>query len=148
MGHPSSITIILLLLLLVFPLGLIRGCFLHQRYQVQIIDDLPSDAPQLKLHCASEDDDFGIKFLSSTQNFTWSFCENFWGTTLYHCHFWWSSKDREFDVFNEPWYCIHKGVVNDDYILTCAWVVRPEGFYLGTEYDKNGTLKKHMVYEW
>ncbi|KAG5581729.1 hypothetical protein H5410_052356 [Solanum commersonii] len=76
MGHPSFITIILLLLLFVFPLGLIRGCFLYERYQVQIIDDLPSDSPQLKFHCASKQDDFGINFLSSTQNFTLSFCEH------------------------------------------------------------------------
>lgn len=148
MGHPSFITIILLLVLLVFPLGLIRGCADWERYQIQIIDDLPSDSPQLKFHCGSPYNDFGIKFLSSTQNFTWSFCDNRLGGISYQCHFWWSSKDSVFDVFDDRWYCIRRSVVSDDYILTCAWVVRPEGFYLGTEYEKNGTLKKQMVYEW
>ncbi|KAK4724441.1 hypothetical protein R3W88_027220 [Solanum pinnatisectum] len=147
MGQPSFITIILLLLLFVFPLGLIRGCFLYEKYQVQIIDDLPSDSPQLKLLCASKQDDFGIRFLSSTQNFTWSFCEDLLDRTLYFCHFWWDSNDRVFDVFNDPWSCIHGGHVND-YINTCVWVVRPEGFYLGKDHYRNGTLKMYKVYDW
>lgn len=148
MSHPSAIMIIILFFFLFgFPLGLIRGCLFKMDYQVQIIDDLPSNSPQLEIHCASKQDDLGHHFLSSTQNFTWSFCEQAFDRTLFFCHFWWNSEDSVFDVFNDPENCIHDGQVMD-YTLTCVWVVRPEGFYLGYYDEDNGTLVNYKAYDW
>ncbi|KAK6778088.1 hypothetical protein RDI58_024806 [Solanum bulbocastanum] len=117
-----------------------------KRYHVKIIDDLPSDSPQLKFHCASKEDDFGERWLSSTQDFTWTFCGQFFNRTLYFCHFWWDSKENTFDVFNDPESCIHEGpMIHNTY--TCVWIVKPEGFYLGY-YDNDGSLVADLTHDW
>lgn len=147
MSHLISIMTIQLLLLSVFSLNVTRGCFVDKKYHVQIIDALPSDSPQLKFHCASKEDDFGVHFLSSKQDFTWGFCGQFFNRSLYFCHFWWDSKDQAFEVFNDPDTCIHDGpLIQTTY--KCVWVVQSDGFYLGY-YDKNnGSLISFWTYDW
>ncbi|XP_060212229.1 uncharacterized protein LOC132639850 [Lycium barbarum] len=114
---------------------------------LSVIDDLGSGSPQLKLHCASKDDDFGIHFLSNTQDFRWSFCEHEFRRTMYFCHFWWGSKENSFEVFNDEFRCVHKADIPSAHKSECVWVVRPDGFYLGY-HQKNGNLWTFKHHDW
>ncbi|KAK4385936.1 hypothetical protein Sango_2717600 [Sesamum angolense] len=97
-------------------------CIFVHRYEVHIINSLPSNSDPLVVHCASGDDDLGTHTLTSNQVFQWSFCENVTQTTLYFCHFSWGSKERAFEVFN-------KKLKGDCYNGLCFWEVRADGIY-------------------
>lgn len=127
------INIFLILLLLITPLDLstVESCLLTRRYKVHVINKLPSNSSHLKIHCASGDDNLGYHYLSDNQEFNWSFCQAIAWTTLYFCHFWWNSKNKVFDVFNNPVHCVEDGKL-PKITTQCAWVVKPDGFYLGT----------------
>ncbi|KAM3327900.1 hypothetical protein P3S68_033362 [Capsicum galapagoense] len=149
MSHCRYIMIILFMLLFIFPLDnfISANCFIDKQFHVQVIDDLPPDSSQLKVHCASKDNDLGDQFLFSTKkDFTWSFCEDFFNRTLYFCHFWWGTKESTFDVFNDPRNCIHDGP-DVEGTTKCVWTVRSDGFYLGY-YDNNGNFIDDLTYTW
>ncbi|PWA71191.1 plant self-incompatibility protein S1 family [Artemisia annua] len=81
------------------------------------------------LRCQSKDDDFGYHVLNSSKvDYDWSFCQNFWGSTLYFCHFWRPNYEQVFDVFNNTIvkHCI-QGTFDDN---ICSYEVRDDGFYL------------------
>ncbi|CAN4090975.1 unnamed protein product [Withania somnifera] len=122
---------IILLLLSITPLhfSLAKKCLLSQDHQVHIINKLPSNSPQLKIHCASKDDDLGDHYPTINEDFNWSFCQTVFGKTLFFCHFWWGSKDKVFDVYNDPLYCVKQGK-QINYLDYCKWEVREDGFYL------------------
>ncbi|OIT04437.1 hypothetical protein A4A49_65202, partial [Nicotiana attenuata] len=124
---------IFFLLLLLTPIDLSRAksCFITRRFYVHVIDKLPSNSSKLQVHCASGDDDLGYHSLTANQEFDWSFCQGFAWTTLFFCHFWWGTKNKSFNVFNDPVHCVEDGKLPK---LTeqCAWVVKSDGFYLGT----------------
>ncbi|KAK4345385.1 hypothetical protein RND71_035561 [Anisodus tanguticus] len=145
MSHPCII--ILFMLLFIFPLEqLITACFLSGKYHIHVIDALGSGSSELKIHCASKQDDLGYHTLSNTQEFTWEFCEHFFDRTMYFCHVWWGSKESNWEVFNDPGNCIHQGQVPVG-TNTCVWVINPDGFYLGY-YQDNGTLWKYKNHGW
>ncbi|CAN4122883.1 unnamed protein product [Withania somnifera] len=131
-----------------FPLAhlVTANCFVNKQYHVEILDDLPPDSPQLKIHCASKEDELGEHFLSSGKDFTWSFCEQFFNRTLYFCHFWWGTKETAFEVFNDIDNCIHDGP--DIGSNKCVWVVKQDGFYLGYYDHKKGDLIDYLIYVW
>ncbi|XP_058194861.1 S-protein homolog 5-like [Rhododendron vialii] len=90
---------------------------------------VPDKPTPLNLRCQSKDDDIGYHTLHTGQDLRWSFNRNFWGTTLFFCHFYWGSKTRVFNVYDSS--------INYDYCLmtskghrTCYWEVRPDGFYV------------------
>lgn len=128
----SFVHIFFLLLLLLSPLhlSLAKKCIFTEKYEVHIINKLPPNSPQLKVHCASKDNDFGMHYPITNEDFNWSFCGLLFSeTTLYFCHFWWNSKDKAFDVFNDKDYCVHNQTF-PNHLKYCKWEVRSDGFYL------------------
>lgn len=117
------------------------------KYQVKIFDNiLPKTSAALTLHCASKDDDFGNRSLTSGQDLHWRFKSNFWGTTRFFCHFWWQNKQNGFDVFYDGWseFCDDPyGSIHD--LNTCYWEIRADGFYFKNVLH-NSTLERKYVW--
>ncbi|KAF3623594.1 putative proline-rich receptor-like protein kinase PERK4-like, partial [Capsicum annuum] len=129
-----------------FPFALINACFFTSKYEIQIIDDLPNNSPQLEIHCASRDNDLEHHFLNPNQDFTWSFCMQVFRKTLFFCHFWWGSKNQIFDVFNNQHHCVDMGTVPIG-TKKCVWIVKSDGIYLGF-YQKDGYIHKNHYSDW
>ncbi|KAM3198836.1 hypothetical protein P3L10_034425 [Capsicum annuum] len=146
MAH-SLITIFLLFLITPLDLSMAKHCAFSSRYTVHIINKLRSHSPNLKIHCASKDDDLGYHTLSINQDFNWSFCESIFSRTLFFCHFWWGSKEKAFDVFNDAHTCV-KGSGNINILTVCKWEVRSDGFYLEEYSSKNNTYYMYHYLEW
>lgn len=109
-------------------------------FEVHVINGLPDS---LIIHCASKDDDFGFKRLNVQENFHWYFHRNIWLTTMYFCHFWWSSKSVSFEVFN---YTISEDCRFDQLNIDrnrCVWLVQKDGFYFGNQYPLQNIQKIH-----
>ena len=73
----------------------------------------------LLLHCKFADDDLGVQHLHPHDNFSWSFKNNFFRTTLFHCSFQWESVLHRFDIYKA------NRDINICYL--CSWVVREDG---------------------
>ncbi|KAI8560833.1 hypothetical protein RHMOL_Rhmol04G0286500 [Rhododendron molle] len=91
---------------------------------VHIISRIPNE---LLLRCQSADDDLGNHTLSTGEEFKWNFHPNFFGTTLFFCHFYWGSKDKSVVTYdnNIDWKYCHE---TSNY-YNCYWEARPDGFY-------------------
>ncbi|KAK4356839.1 hypothetical protein RND71_022449 [Anisodus tanguticus] len=108
---------------------------------VHILNNLPENSPQLQLHCASKDNDFGNAYPPLRTDYKWEFCG--WYRTLYFCHFWWGDKDTAFDVFNEMNYCVHDGYsFIPQGTKRCIWNVKADGIYMGYEDQSGQTIYK------
>ncbi len=87
----------------------------------------------LNVHCQSKDTDFGAKTLAQLERFSWSFDQDFIGTTLYDCDF--SAVGFglvHVDVFKgwaykKPLPCQRCFDYACD--TNCLWLVLPSGFY-------------------
>ncbi|GER25020.1 plant self-incompatibility protein S1 family [Striga asiatica] len=86
-------------------------------YQVWITDLI--QRPSLTFRCQSKDNDLGYHTLNFRQKYHWEFKLNFWGSTLFFCHFYWNGKQQVFDVFNG----------RKDHFTVINWVVKEDGFY-------------------
>lgn len=84
----------------VLNLVMVKGSW-TPRYQVHINNNLHDGSNPLRLRCKSKDDDLGDKVRSVNEEFTFAFNEHVLGGTLFFCHFYWNSKDKSFDVFND-----------------------------------------------
>lgn len=132
-------------------LGVLTFCFcfapnIHifaflERYDSSVVNALPSNDNLLKIHIFSADDDLGYHYLMVGQNFQWTFKMNFFETTKFYGHFWWSTKEREFAVFDKKLAYDH---CRTDFsrmdranlkkkINICMWVVKEDGFYLSNK---------------
>lgn len=100
--------------------------------RVHIISGVPNNPTPLSAHCKSKDNDLGMQTMNNGQSFSWKFTSNFWGTTLYFCHFYWGSQNTVFDVFNQD---IVDNCLNGIQ-FTCYYVARPDGFYFSSD-DKS-----------
>ncbi|PIN24457.1 hypothetical protein CDL12_02808 [Handroanthus impetiginosus] len=103
-----------------------KKCRWTEKYEVHVVNSLPQNSAMLRLHCASGNDDLGYHDLSVNQDFQWSFCTRFFGTTLFFCHLWWGSKNKEFEVFNTDW---QERCGND----ICDWAAKSDGIYFNGE---------------
>ncbi|KAE9450590.1 hypothetical protein C3L33_17509, partial [Rhododendron williamsianum] len=65
-----------------------------------ITSECPNDPAPLLMHCASGDDDLGTHALEFKEARFWHFGDNFFGKTLFHCHFKWDTKETSVDVYN------------------------------------------------
>ncbi|KAI8560829.1 hypothetical protein RHMOL_Rhmol04G0286500 [Rhododendron molle] len=94
------------------------------KYCLHIISRIPNE---LLLRCQSADDDLGNHTLSTGEEFKWNFHPNFFGTTLFFCHFYWGSKDKSVVTYdnNIDWKYCHE---TSNY-YNCYWEARPDGFY-------------------
>ncbi|KAM3397096.1 hypothetical protein P3S68_000608 [Capsicum galapagoense] len=140
-------TIFLLILITPLDLSLAKKCFLFKDYQVHVINKLPPNSPQLKIHCASKDDDLGDRYPKVGEDFNWSFCARVVGQTLFFCHFWWDSKEKSFDVFNNPHNCVSDSIV-PNLLNYCKWEVRPDGFYLELHNRTDGSYYMNHYLDW
>lgn len=118
------------------------ACSLTKEYDVHIVNALPNN---LTIHCASKDDDLGFHNLTDGADFTWRFCANLFGKTLFFCHFWWQSKEQMFDVFNKE--MAKKCSCGYQMGNLCYWNIRADGFYFSKDYKPfpEGYVKE---YEW
>lgn len=132
---------ILCLFFVAFNLFIFKGfsyCMVP-RFNVRILNNLPKDSAvggTVRIHCASADTDLGYHRLQQKKEFRWSFCMNFWLTTMYFCHFWWNKKDVALEVFsfNMIGKCEYKD--SNQTLKVCLWDVREDGLYLGQEHPR------------
>ncbi|XP_057803731.1 S-protein homolog 5-like [Salvia miltiorrhiza] len=106
------------------------------RYEVHVTNKLPPKSAPLKLHCASKNDDLGNHILSLNQEIHWSFCDNFFWNTLFHCGASWGSKTCAFNAFNDHW----NGRCDTGF---CYWEVRADGFYMSKHNDDPTSFNKY-----
>ena len=66
--------------------------------EVVIINGLVSKE-NLTVHCKSKNNDLGPQLLHPNGNFSFSFEQNFWGTTLFFCGFTWGNEFHWFDIY-------------------------------------------------
>ncbi|KAL7145205.1 hypothetical protein ABFS83_07G065000 [Erythranthe nasuta] len=135
MSSPS-ITIFFLILL---SLNFCHEIEAKKRHLVKIYNRMPQGTPALTVHCASKDDDFGNRSLSTGQDFNWSFRTNFWGTTLFFCRFWWGRKTIAFDVFDAAWEA-------SGFHHTYTYVVNKDGAFV--TYDETPSNHMREMQKW
>ncbi|GER25021.1 plant self-incompatibility protein S1 family [Striga asiatica] len=112
-------------------------------YQVRITNLI--NHPSLSFRCQSKDNDLGYKTLNFRQYYHWEFQVNFWGSTLFFCHFYWNGKQQVFDAFNASRRTCDTYV--DGPYNMCNWIVKGDGFY--TVGKKNWEEKDLVkVYSW
>ncbi|KAL8542072.1 hypothetical protein ACS0TY_003073 [Phlomoides rotata] len=99
-------------------------CWFSRRYTAHVINNLPSNS-ELRIHCASADDDLGYHTLPVGYDYDWSFCDIPY-STLFSCHLWWDSdsKQRAFHVFDS---FIRDTLCFDS--RNCFWSARDDGIY-------------------
>ncbi|KAL3644959.1 hypothetical protein CASFOL_010139 [Castilleja foliolosa] len=90
---------IIFLLLLDISQTFVSGKCITGYIHVNITNNLHSNNPPLKLRCKAKDDDLGYQTVLVNQQFSWRFCESFFGKTLYFCHLYWGQKQSVFDAF-------------------------------------------------
>ncbi|XP_011084392.1 uncharacterized protein LOC105166650 [Sesamum indicum] len=112
-------------------------CLFTWKYDLYVVNYLPSNSAPLKLHCASKNDDLGYHTLANGEDFHWSFCENFFPNTLFFCHLWWGSKQKSFVVFKSKWGAQH--------LHLYYWVAKSDGIYLSNINSTESLVKK---YDW
>lgn len=139
---------LLLIMQLFFSVPLIKASiFSYPKYYVNILNDiLPENSSQFNVHCASKNDEIGHFTLYHSQDIQWKFRVNYWGTTLFFCHFWWGRYQRSFEVFNTKWEDLCKSEGSDKPNL-CHWVVKNDGFYL-TNKESYGPPDLVREYAW
>ncbi|OIT30240.1 hypothetical protein A4A49_64733 [Nicotiana attenuata] len=139
----SNIKAIFLLYIFLFCFPQAKGNFFNgPTYHVYVWNSLPNNSPPLWVHCASKDDELGYNNIAPTTNINWSFHASMWLKTMFFCHFWWNSKDKAFEVFNDLDTCVKDaGQSNIPHPTTvCQWVVKEDGIYLT---DGNGVGYKY-----
>ncbi|OIT37127.1 hypothetical protein A4A49_59295 [Nicotiana attenuata] len=145
-----SLVKIIFLLFIIMPYNIHGGyhCnFADIARQVHILNNLPENTPQLELHCASGDDDFGFNYPGLRTDFRWEFCS--YHNTLYFCHFWWGNKNTVFDVFNNVDYCV-KDESNfiPEGTKRCIYNVLADGIYIGYEDANSGQIIYQKYRDW
>ncbi|KAL8551097.1 hypothetical protein ACS0TY_000250 [Phlomoides rotata] len=104
------------------------------KFTVHVVNKLPG---QMKLHCRSKNDDLGDHFQNPTDVYNFSFCDNYFGGTLFSCQLWWGNKEVGFNAFRSK----DQNENCDD--GQCTWEARPDGIYV---YKKYGGFTKK--YDW
>ncbi|PHT75415.1 hypothetical protein T459_18937 [Capsicum annuum] len=120
------------------------------RYQVHINNNLPDGSNPLRLRCKSKDDDLGDKVRSVNEEFTFAFNEHVLGETLFFCHFYWNSKDKSFDVFNDTMAdkCGLERKYGLNFYYGCYWKVQEDGFYFDSQLLPTPEAQYEKFYEW
>ncbi|KAL8048880.1 hypothetical protein ABFX02_07G095900 [Erythranthe guttata] len=93
----NFLTLLACIFLTIFPTT-ITGLCLTDKYRVHVVNRLPN--PPMRLHCASGDNDLGYHSTPTNYDFNWSFCVNYFSTTVFFCTVEWTNKRASFDVFN------------------------------------------------
>ena len=96
-------------------------------WKVNILNEMTKDS--LFIRCKSKDDDLGAQNLGVKQQFSWSFKENLWQTTLYWCYMHNAKSHASFNVYwpeRSGWLAFRCQLRN------CIWSARDDGIYLKT----------------
>ncbi|KAL7109661.1 hypothetical protein ACP275_06G188000 [Erythranthe tilingii] len=119
----------------------IVGC-LTFKVQVHVVNNLPPNS-NLRLHCASGDDDLGFHNITVNYDFKWKFCNSFWGDTLFFCNLWWGNKSVGFDAYKNGGKpnCFHDLNVGGIYY----WAVKSDGIYSSCDIPPKALTK---MYDW
>lgn len=90
-----------------------------------IIQNMLSDGQYLSFHCKSKDDDLGEQALKGGETWGFSFRPNIWGSTLFHCQFWWPSlpSPHHFNIYQQG---------RDSWCQVCAWVIHDANPCIGS----------------
>ncbi|KAK4341596.1 hypothetical protein RND71_040097 [Anisodus tanguticus] len=144
MFHSITIKIIFLLFITSPNFVTPKSCWFTHKIHMYVLSQLPYNSDKLEIHCASKNNDFAHQYLNANEVFHWQFCNNVWHTTKFFCHFWWESKERSFEVFNDQDYCINDGGEVPYETRRCVWAVFDCGFYLGYFNGSEIVLNKYM----
>lgn len=117
--------------------------FFQPKTTVVIFNNLGGD--DLTIHCKSKNDDLGTHVIYNNQNYEWKFRPNFWGTTLFFCHFSWVGGAGTYDIYKATRdhngnRCRHE----------CDWFVTKNGIEGYSEKNKYLGVKreKDIVFLW
>ncbi|KAK2979999.1 hypothetical protein RJ640_020025 [Escallonia rubra] len=114
-------------------------------FQVNVVNGISDN---ILIRCQSKDNDLGFHTLHVGDDFSWHFQTNLIGGTLFFCHFWWNSKDKSFNVFDETQWedkCqYHEG---SGPFRKCFWLVKPDGFYF-SNYNGPFPTGWEKIYGW
>ncbi|KAG4186480.1 hypothetical protein ERO13_A08G046400v2 [Gossypium hirsutum] len=94
----------------------------------------------LEAHCRSKDDDLGVRHVAPYNEFNWTFRTNFFSTTKFSCHMWWTGGEKYLDVF----WTDDKFLDNECGGNNCRWRSQDDGVYLFSYKHKEYRLK----YSW
>ncbi len=131
MNHGTKRAVVVVVVVLCMILMMLMG-----QAQCDLVTIVNKMYEPLNLHCQSKDTDLGARTLARLEQYSWSFDQDFIGTTLYDCDFSAAGFGLvHVDVFKGWAYkkelpcqrCF-------DYACdtNCFWVVMPSGFYCGS----------------
>lgn len=100
------------------------SCVFTSKWDILVKSAIPDD---IVVHIKSGDDDLGNHTIPFVGNYSWSFCENFGGNTLFYGYFWWGSRFQSLALFDNT---ISNICFLNVTIEHCYWIVRPDGFYV------------------
>ncbi|XP_057497333.1 S-protein homolog 29-like [Actinidia eriantha] len=106
---------------------------------IHVTSAVPNPPSPLRFRCQSKDNDLGLKTLVEGQEFSWRFQLHVPSVTVYSCHFYWGSKQREFVVYDSS----VTRPLND---YNVYWVAKPDGFYQSNDIGLVNEYKK--FFDW
>ncbi|BAT89736.1 hypothetical protein LR48_Vigan08g065200 [Vigna angularis] len=109
---------------------------------VRIVNKLGHNLP-LSVHCKSRDDDLQVHVINYNKSFGFHFRPNFWGTTLFFCHFSWSGGQGTYDIYKDR-------RDNDRCTFHCDWYATKEGLEGYTEESSflGRPHKRDILFQW
>ncbi|KAJ4837309.1 hypothetical protein Tsubulata_047624 [Turnera subulata] len=112
------------------------ACFLKSKARIHIINDVGRPGVNLSFRCKSKDSDLGSHVLGYRGSFSFHFCPNMFGTTLFFCSFAWGGQSHWFDIYEAK---------RDQNCGDCTWNITPTGPCLVTS---TAPLKRQLCYPW
>ncbi|KAM7263182.1 hypothetical protein ACFE04_000865 [Oxalis oulophora] len=101
-----------------------RSLYEFNKWHVYVTNSL-SNNEFLSVHCESKDDDLGLQNLPPTTNFTWSFRENLFETTLFWCDVSKDDASASLKVFWHDALLFYKCLWSN-----CIYVAKDDGIYI------------------
>ncbi|XP_042497625.1 S-protein homolog 5-like [Macadamia integrifolia] len=114
------------------------GCFTTPRIHVRVQNKL-GEGKKLYLHCASADDDLGKQSLDFNQEFTWTFCQNIWTSSLFYCDFSYVRDGKNVSTHGDVYFA------ERDYCTDCTSLVGSQEVYV---VDTKNPSDSKLVAKW
>ena len=133
--NPTQNVMILLVLMLCMTQSLVTYSIMN-KCRVHVINGFSTNET-LEAHCRSKDDDLGLHHIPVRDEFQWSFRTDFFSTTRFSCHMWWSGGQKYLDVF----WVDDKFIDNECGGGNCRWRSQNDGIYLYNFRHKEYRLK-------
>ncbi|KAK9671942.1 hypothetical protein RND81_12G065500 [Saponaria officinalis] len=121
--HKGIILLFILALLQTNFSPTIAYLYFGMKYYVYIDNKITTYKNTVGIRCQSGDEDIGFKYLKDNDDkYNFNFRLNFWGTTLYFCHFYWGRSDFSYVVFD-------MGSYEECRDGASYWEIREDGLY-------------------